>query len=179
MPLRRFRRQHGVFEFRGPPLFVDQRDAQGPAGFAVDDADGRRAFHTCRQMDGCPSDNSDYVYGTNGSAYINGWTPNNIETKNLDGQRTWNFKGRPEDMYQTEHNELWASIREGNPINDAERGCNCNLMAIMGRMPAYTGQVVTWDQAMNSEENLTPDRYGIDVAPPPPTVAIPGQTKFV
>ena len=102
-----------------------------------------------------------------------------IETKNLAGERTWNFKGRPEDMYQTEHNELWASIREGNPINDAERGCNSNLMAIMGRMAAYTGQVVTWDQAMNSEENLTPDRYGIDVAPPPPTVAIPGQTKFV
>ena len=142
-------------------------------------ADGRRAFHTCRQMDGCPSDNSDYVYGTKGSAYINGWTPNNIETKNLAGERTWNFKGRPEDMYQTEHNELWASIRDGNPINDAKRGCNSNLMAIMGRMAAYTGQVVTWEQAMNSEENLTPDRYGSDVPPPPPTIAIPGQTKFV
>lgn len=140
-------------------------------------ADGRRAFHTCRQMDGCPSDNSDYVYGTKGSAYINGWTPNNIETKDLAGERTWNFSGRPRDMYQTEHDELWASVRDGNPINDAERGCNSNLMAIMGRMAAYSGQVVTWDQAMNSEDSLTPESYAMGDAPAP-TVAIPGRTKF-
>jgi hypothetical protein len=48
----------------------------------------------------------------------------------------------------------------------------------MGRMAAYTGQEITWDMAMNSKEDLTPARYEwgpLSV----PTVAVPGQTKFV
>lgn len=141
-------------------------------------ADGKRAFHTCRQMDGCPSDNSDYVYGTKGSAYINGWTPNNIETKNPAGERTWNFTGTPKDMYQNEHDELWASVRSGKPINDAKRGCHSNLMAIMGRMAAYTGQVITWEQAMNSQQRLGPTEYSMDGDAPEVTIAVPGRTKF-
>jgi myo-inositol 2-dehydrogenase / D-chiro-inositol 1-dehydrogenase len=141
--------------------------------------DGRRAFHTCRQMDGCPNDNSDYVYGTRGSAYINGWTPNRIATRDLDGNQTWSFEGRAPDMYQQEHDELWASVRNGTPLNDAVRGCNSNMMAIMGRMAAYTGRVVTWEEAMNSQEKLGPESLAWDAAPPEPKVAIPGQTKFL
>ncbi len=141
-------------------------------------ADGRRAFHTCRQIDGAPSDNSDYVYGTNGSAYINGWTPNKIATKDLAGKQTWHFEGRPKDMYQNEHDELWASVRAGSPLNDGKRGCHSNLMAIMGRMAAYTGQVVTWEQAMNSQEKLGPADYTMDAAAPEVTVPVPGRTKF-
>ena len=28
----------------------------------------------------------------------------------------------------------------------------------MGRMAAYTGQEITWEQAMNSQEKLVPDQ---------------------
>ena len=53
------------------------------------------------------------------------------------------------------------------------------MMALMGRMAAYTGQTITWEQAMNSQEDLTPPGV-IELGPlPTPTVAIPGQTKFV
>ena len=48
----------------------------------------------------------------------------------------------------------------------------------MGRMAAYTGEVITWDQAMNSEENLTPDTYEWGDMPVAP-VPIPGKTKFI
>jgi hypothetical protein len=81
-------------------------------------------------------------------------------------------------MYQHEHNELWASIRAGRPINDCVRGAQSNLMAIMGRMAAYTGQVVTWEQALNSSERLGPTTYAWGDVPAPP-VAIPGQTKLL
>ena len=51
-------------------------------------ADGKRGFHTCRQIDGCPSDNTDYVYGTKGMAVINGWAPPH-QLKTLTGEVTW------------------------------------------------------------------------------------------
>lgn len=140
--------------------------------------DGRRAFHTCRQISGCPSDNSDYVYGTKGAAYINGWVPNKIATRDLQGNELWHFKGRAKDMYQQEHDELWASVRAGTPNNDCMRSANTTLMALMGRMAAYTGQTINWDQAMNSQERLGPTEYAFGPIETPP-VAIPGKTKFV
>jgi len=53
-----------------------------------------------------------------------------------------------------------------------------DFMAIMGRMATYTGQGVTWDQAMNSQEDLSPDRYAWDATPPVSEVATPGVTRW-
>lgn len=141
-------------------------------------ADGRRAFHTCRQIDGCPSDNTDYVYATRGSAVINGWAPT-LSLRDAAGRETWKYSG-PADagMYQNEHNALFASIRSGRVINDLARGANSTLTAIMARMAAYTGQTVTWEQAMNSAQRLGPERYELGEAPPV-SVAIPGRTRLV
>ena len=52
-------------------------------------------------------------------------------------------------------------------------------MAIMARMSAYTGQSLTWEQALNSQELLAPAAYAWDAAPPPDVVAVPGVTQFV
>ena len=81
-------------------------------------------------------------------------------------------------MYQAEHNELFASIRTGNPINDGETMAKSTLMAIMGRMACYTGQAITWEQALNSRQDLSPGSYRFDAAPPPAVVARPGETQF-
>lgn len=141
-------------------------------------ADGTRAFHSCRQIDGTPSDNTDYVYGAKGSAVINGWVPT-YSIKDLASKESWKYTGPTDrDMYQNEHNELFASIRRGQPINDAQRGAHSTLMAIMARMAAYTGQTITWEQAMQSKESLVPGR--LELGPmPTPEVAIPGKTKFI
>ena len=52
-------------------------------------------------------------------------------------------------------------------------------MGIMGRMAAYTGQEITWDQAMNAQEKLVPDqldwKMALEIAP----MAMPGATRFV
>jgi hypothetical protein len=46
-------------------------------------------------------------------------------------------------------------------------------------MAAYTGQAITWDMAMNSQEDLTPPKYEWDLPLPLPPVAKPGVTKFM
>jgi len=141
-------------------------------------ADGTRAFHTCRQIDGCPSDNTDYIYGTTGSCTVNGWTPTYV-IRDLDGKQTWKFDGKITDMYQNEHDELFASIRAGKPINDGAQGAKSTLLAIMGRMAAYTGQTVTWEQALESKESIVPAQLAWDMTPPAPIVPIPGKNKLV
>jgi hypothetical protein len=77
-----------------------------------------------------------------------------------------------------EHQELFGSIRSGSPINNGLYMCRSTMMAIMGRMACYTGQALTWDQCLDSKEDLTPSRYELGPLPMPP-VAKPGLTPFV
>jgi hypothetical protein len=52
------------------------------------------------------------------------------------------------------------------------------MAAILGRMATYTGQKITWEQALASKEDLSPARY--EWGPlPVPKVAVPGVTRFV
>jgi hypothetical protein len=82
-------------------------------------------------------------------------------------------------MYQTEHDELFASIRSGKPINDGVRMAHTTLMAVMGRMAAYTGQEITWDQALNSQQQLLPERLDWNTRIEPLPLAVPGITPFL
>ncbi len=135
-----------------------------------------RAFLGCRQIEGCYNENSDYILGTKGSATI-GRGP----MPRITGEKTWTFSGQKNDMYQAEHDALFASIRRGQPINDVEWMTTSTMLAIMGRMAAYTGQQITWEQALNSQEALYPYDSKLDwngtLSVPP--LARPGQTKFV
>jgi hypothetical protein len=45
-------------------------------------------------------------------------------------------------------------------------------------MATYTGQKVTWDEALNSKEDLSPPAYEWGPLAMPP-VAVPGVTKVV
>ncbi|MBS1823982.1 MAG: Gfo/Idh/MocA family oxidoreductase [Acidobacteria bacterium] len=135
-----------------------------------------RAFLGCRQIEGCYNENSDYILGTKGAATI-GRGP----MPRIAGEKNWVYSGQKNDMYQAEHDALFASIRRGKPINDVEWMTTSTMLAIMGRMAAYTGQQITWEQAMNSQESLYPydsklDWSGSMSVPPLPR---PGQTKFV
>jgi predicted dehydrogenase len=132
-------------------------------------ANGVKAFSSCRQQDRCTTDVSDHFFGTKGIAH----------TKSFDisisGANEWKYqRPRPDkNMYQVEHDELFASIRNGKPINNGDYMSKSTMMAIMGRMSAYTGQAITWDQAFNSNEELKPPKYDwIDLPVPP--VAMPG-----
>ena len=85
-------------------------------------------------------------------------------------------------MYDVEHVELFKSIRDGNPINNGQYMCYSTLLAIMGRMATYTGQRITWEDAMNSKLDLTPESYAWGPVKLPPealAVAMPGKTPFI
>jgi predicted dehydrogenase len=137
-------------------------------------ANGVKLFSACRQQDGCAKDVSDYVFGTDGTC--------DVMRHVIRGRQPWRYRtdrgAKDADMYQNEHNELIASIRSGKPINNGDYMAKSTLMAILGRMATYTGQVITWEQAMNSTEDLTPAKYEFGPLPVPP-VARPGVTKFI
>ena len=121
---------------------------------------GVRAFLANRQIVGCYNENSDYMLGTEGTCTIGRGPPPRIE-----GKTNWTFSGQQYNMYQREHDLLFASIRKNQPMNDGKRMATSTLLAIMGRMAAYTGQQVTWDQALNSQEKLVPRPAGLERQP--------------
>jgi myo-inositol 2-dehydrogenase/D-chiro-inositol 1-dehydrogenase len=134
---------------------------------------GVRGFSYCRQQAHCASEVSDYVLGTRGKA--------NVMRHQITGSSPWQYPARlarADDMYQNEHNEFFASIRSGTPINNGDYMCKSTLLAIMGRMACYTGQEVTWERALNSHEDLSPPRYDWDISLPVPAVARPGVTAL-
>jgi len=138
-------------------------------------ADNVRAFLGCRQIPNCSNDNSATFYGSKGIARELGFAGMPF----VKGETNWKYAGERPDMYQVEHNELFASIRAGDPINDGVRLAHSSLMAIMGRMAAYTGQEVTWDMALNSQEHLVPENLKWDDELPVKPMALPGRTKFI
>jgi len=135
--------------------------------------DDVRAFVGQRQIGQTYSDNSDYLMGSAGFAKIQGWTGVFIK-----GKENWRYRGPKEDMYQTEHNELFAGIRNGKPINDGEWMAHSTMLGIMGRMAAYTGQEIAWEEALNSQQKLVPDKLSWDMKLDFPPVPIEGVTKF-
>ncbi|MFO0927463.1 MAG: Gfo/Idh/MocA family oxidoreductase [Gemmataceae bacterium] len=140
-------------------------------------ASGVKMFHHCRQQAGCANNVTDFVYGTLGTA--------EVMAHRIKGKNAWIHRkkknDRAEDMYQNEHDELFASIRNGKPINDGERMAQSTLMAIMGRMATYTGQEITWEMALNSKENLSPPKYDFGPLPVPrsPAPASPSLAERV
>jgi len=138
-------------------------------------ADGVRGFLGCRQQSNCYSENKDYLMGAKGLANIGG----RRQAVEIIGDKNWSYDGPKPDMYQVEHDELFASIRAGKPINDGVRMCTSTLMAIMGRMAAYTGQEITWEMALHSTEQLVPDKMDWHMKLDVPPMAMPGITQFV
>ncbi len=135
-------------------------------------ANGLRCFSSCRQWENAAStDVSDHIFGTKGTAHIQ---DHRIDFR--DGTTWAHEPSGPDDMYQNEHNVLFASIRKGEPRND-EYMCHSTLMAIMARMSAYTGETITWDQALNSKESLVPQKLAWGTAPER-AIAMPGKTAF-
>lgn len=157
------------------------RDIPSPGGNIYDHFDVNylypnnvRAFVVNRQIEGCYNENADYILGTDGVITI-GRSP----VPRIEGKNNWTWSGQKYDMYQREHDVLFASIRDNKPVNDGKRMSTSTLLAIMGRMAAYTGQQVTWEQALNSQEKLYPEHLDWNGSLPVPPRAQPGITKLV
>jgi predicted dehydrogenase len=140
-------------------------------------ANGVRGFLFTRQQAGCANDNSAVYFGTKGIGRDLGFSGTGVFDEN--GERTWRYNGPKPVMYDVEHAEFFASIRSGRHINDGDRMATSTMVGIMGRMAAYTGQEISYEQALNSQEKLVPDDLTWDSPAPEVKVAMPGQTKFI
>ncbi|HET7361363.1 MAG TPA: dehydrogenase, partial [Salinimicrobium sp.] len=88
--------------------------------------------------------------------------------------------------YQVEHNELFESIRNNGVINNAEYGAQSTMTAILGRMATYSGNVMNWEEAINSDHQIMPAEVTWDTIPPSLPgedgnypIPMPGQTKVL
>ncbi|MCA9101603.1 MAG: dehydrogenase, partial [Planctomycetales bacterium] len=135
--------------------------------------DGTRMFSQCRHIPGCWSSVSEYAIGSNGTADISG------AKINPNGADRWRYRGDKPNPYQVEHDDLFSAIRSGASYSEAVNGAHSTLTAIMGRMATYSGKPVTWDEALNSQIDLSPSQYAWDAPAPTPMVAVPGQTVAV
>lgn len=137
-------------------------------------ANGARLVSNTRQHPKTKGDMSARVLGTRGNALLSERT-NGLTIKS--DKEDWVYEGPFNQMYQQEHDELFASIRAKKPINNGAYMSYSTLLAIMGRMAAYTGQEITWKMALDSKEDLFKGVLG--TKPEDPLPAFDWQTKLI
>ncbi|MEO9892539.1 Gfo/Idh/MocA family oxidoreductase [Aurantibacter sp.] len=139
-------------------------------------ANGSKSTLFARQQANTQGRNTVEAFGSDGVSYLNLYGKSEIK-----GKKPWRYRGERNDMFQAEHDKLFAAIRSGNPINDGELMANSTMMGILSRMVGYTGQEITWEDAFNSKEQLGPhfEDYSWDLKFKMPAIAVPGKTKFI
>jgi myo-inositol 2-dehydrogenase/D-chiro-inositol 1-dehydrogenase len=149
-------------------------------------ANGFKLFSQCRHIRGCWNSVSEHVHGSSGASDIS-----NALIRDKQGNKIWQsdaveVKGKG---WQQEQHDLFAALRRGETPNECDYGAHSTMTAILGRLATYSGKVVRWDQAINSEIGLA-DTDSIqsldDPAPVQPDlqgdypIPIPGsKTRFV
>ncbi len=121
-------------------------------------ANGTRMSAYCRQQDGCASEISDRFYGTKGRC--------DLLRYRIDGERPWQYEGTASDRFALEHVALFQAIRSGDPINNGLYMARSSMLAIMTAWACYTGQVITWEEAMRSEYATAPADLSLASEPP-------------
>lgn len=137
----------------------------------------------CRHQKGTMSKVDELIVGTKGKIFFN-----DARITDLKGKTIYQFdkKKNENQPYQAEHDELFGAVAKGEyKFWDAERGAKSTMTSILGRMATYSGQLVSWDKAINSGINLHPSVYAWDAKMPNMpdndglyAVAVPGVTKF-
>lgn len=133
---------------------------------------GAHLMSMCRQIDGCANHIGEALVGTKGNCQVDRYA--------ITGANPWRRPSDAEepDPYVQEHADLIAAIRGDTPLNELRAVAETTLTAIMGRMAGYTGQAVTWDEALNSQEVLMPTDFSLESSIPVPGVAMPGRTPL-
>ncbi|SKB60891.1 Predicted dehydrogenase [Sphingobacterium nematocida] len=146
--------------------------------FAVeyDYGEGVKGMHFSRQQNGTESRNSVEVNGTQGFVDVN-----IMKNYNIHGNKSFEYTGNINNMYQTQHDELMAAISSGGTVNDGDFMVNSTLLAIWGKIAAYTGRRISYEQIMDSKEELGPhsDGYNWSMSPDVTPIAQPGFKSFV
>ena len=138
--------------------------------------DGTKLFYDGRNMTGCHDEFASYAHGSKGSAVITTLAhtpgmvriykgqkmPRVLSRKDVpalanDPNLVWAFPQPEKSPYDWEWDDLTDAIRQDKPYNEVQRGAEASLVGCMGRMSAHTGQIITFDQMMNSPHEFAPD----------------------
>lgn len=145
---------------------------------------GMHMHSMCRQINGCTNNVSELIHGTEGSTNCKDKIWDLKGTEKFAYTYPLNDKGEPMKSvkvspYVQEQIDWVTCIRQNISVNEAEQTAISNMTAIMGRVSAYTGKEVTWDEIMNSDMKLGPTIYIMGSVGIVGTakVAIPGEEK--
>ena len=125
--------------------------------------DGTKLFLEGRTMDGAHQEFASYAHGTKGIAVISTSSHTPARCRIYKGQNLkrdalqWAFPEPEPNPYDTEWEDLLEAVRQDKPYNEARFGAEASLVTSMGRMSAHTGQVVTFDQALNHDHEFAPN----------------------
>ena len=148
-------------------------------------ADGTILNSQCRHIPNTMNRVEETFSGSKGRVTLSGDGKGIIT--DLSGKVLYNHRGKEDpNPYQTEHDVLFDAIRNNKPINNAEYGAKSTMTAIMGRMATYSGQVIKWEEALNSEISIMPKNFAWDAETPTKPdangrypIPTPGVTKVV
>ena len=129
---------------------------------------GIHVHSMCRQISGCVNNVSEHIVGTRGTSNCH-----NV-LRDPDGAEIWKFSGPTITPYVQEHIALVTAIRTKKPINEAENTAISTMAAIMGRISAYTGKRVTWDEMMASDLKIGPTEYAMGPVDIEAVIPVPG-----
>lgn len=146
--------------------------------FAVeyDYGNGVKGMHFGRQQNGTDNRNSVEVLGSKGSVDVN-----IMSSYKIHGENPYTYQGASNNMYQTQHDELMAAIKSRQIINDGDHMVNSTLLAIWGKLSAYSGKRISLEQIMSSTEVLGPtsENYNWQLSPDPLEIVRPGMKSFI
>jgi myo-inositol 2-dehydrogenase / D-chiro-inositol 1-dehydrogenase len=157
----------------GRQVITEPERGQSYDHFAVDYEfpDGVHVMSMCRQIAGSTGDVSENLVGTKGQWTSNGYRFTGAERRRVRVEHEVN-------PYVQEHIDLLESISSHKPVNELKQVAESTLTAIMGRMSAYTGKEVSWDQALNSKLDTFPKTLAWGPMEEPP-VPKPGVTELI
>jgi predicted dehydrogenase len=140
-------------------------------------ADGTKMMLEGRTMAGCHAEFASYAHGTKGSAVISTAAHSPAKCRIYNGHKmteenlTWRYPPPEPSPYQLEWDHFMDAIRKDKPYNEAKRGAEASLVTSMGRMACHTGQIVTWDDILNSEHEFAPNLADLVLDGPSPLLA--------
>lgn len=139
--------------------------------------DGTKLFYYGRNMPGCHNEFASYAHGTKGAGVIStsAHTPGKVRIykgQNMTKEElVWAFPQPEKSPYQLEWDDLIDAIRQDKPYNEVKRGAEASLVTSMGRMAAHTGQVVTFEEILNSQHEFAPGADKLTMDGPAPLLA--------
>lgn len=126
-------------------------------------ANGTPMYSYCAHLPNIENDVSELAIGTKGQSQVNAYE---IAGKRVHGRD-------PISAYVQEHKDLIQSIKDGKPYEELTAVAESTMTAILGRMAVYSGEVVTWDDALAFDQDTMPKDLSLDMKLPVSGVPTP------